>query len=87
MRGGGFPSSRPVRYTLRIPSWAPDDGARHSPVAVRLARRSMHQGVQLDLRNALHLDLALYQQTVGSEDRREGVNAFNEKRTPHFKGR
>ena len=46
-----------------------------------------HHGLQLDLKNGLMFEIEAYNRMVGTEDRLEGVRAFNEKRKPVFKGR
>ncbi len=61
--------------------------ARNAPLSVRQAKRSMHFGLQMDLRSALRFEIECYNQLVGTEDRREGIASFNEKRPPVFKGR
>ena len=61
--------------------------AANAPIAVRQAKRSMHFGAQMDLRSALFFEVDAYNKMVGTEDRHEGVRAFNEKRKPNFKGK
>jgi enoyl-CoA hydratase len=61
--------------------------ADNAPIAVRQAKRSIHTGLQLDLRSALLFEIEAYNRLVPTEDRREGINAFNEKRKPRFTGR
>jgi enoyl-CoA hydratase len=61
--------------------------ARNAPLSVRVAKQSIHRGQQMDLRGAYELDIEGYNRLVVSEDRLEGVRAFNEKRDPVFRGR
>lgn len=61
--------------------------AANAPIAVRQAKRAMHQGLQTDLTSGLLLEVQAYERMIPTEDRREGVRAFNEKRKPYFKGR
>jgi enoyl-CoA hydratase/carnithine racemase len=61
--------------------------ARNAPISVRQAKLSIHRGLQSSLRDGLALEIEAYNRMVPTEDRREGVLAFNEKRTPNFKGR
>jgi enoyl-CoA hydratase/carnithine racemase len=61
--------------------------AGNAPISVRQAKRSIHFGEQMDLRSALFFEIDVYNKMVGTEDRLEGVRAFNEKRKPNFKGR
>lgn len=61
--------------------------AGNAPLATRLAKRTLSIGADLDLRSAFALDLEAYNRLVPTEDRREGVLAFNEKRPPRFLGR
>ena len=44
-------------------------------------------GLQMDLASGMMLEIEAYNRMVPTEDRREGVLAFNEKRKPRFKGR
>jgi enoyl-CoA hydratase len=60
---------------------------RNAPLAVRQAKKAIHQGLQADLTSGLLLEVQAYERMIPSEDRREGVRAFNEKRRPVFKGR
>jgi enoyl-CoA hydratase len=56
--------------------------ARNAPISVRQAKLSIHRGLQLSLRDGLALEIEAYNRMVPTEDRREGVLAFNEKRLP-----
>ena len=61
--------------------------ARNGPVAVRQAKKAIAYGSETDLETAMVLAIEAYNATVVTEDRLEGVRAFNEKRQPRFKGR
>ena len=61
--------------------------ANNAPIATRQAKRSIHYGMQMDLRSALFFEIDVYNKMVTTQDRLEGVRAFNEKRKPNFKGR
>ena len=59
----------------------------NAPIAVRQAKKAIHQGLQMDLASGLTFEVQAYERMISTEDRREGVAAFNEKRKPRFKGR
>jgi enoyl-CoA hydratase len=59
----------------------------NAPISVRQAKRSMHFGAHVDVRSALFFEVDAYNKMVSTEDRLEGVRAFNEKRKPRFKGK
>ena len=61
--------------------------ARNAPISVRQAKLAVHRGLQSSLRDGLALEIEAYNRMVPTEDRREGVLAFNEKRPPNFKGK
>jgi enoyl-CoA hydratase len=52
--------------------------AGNAPLSIRQAKRSMHFGLQMDLRSALRFEVECYNQLVGTEDRQEGILSFNE---------
>jgi enoyl-CoA hydratase/carnithine racemase len=61
--------------------------AENAPTSVRQAKHAIHFGMQMDLASGMMLEIEAYNRMVPTEDRREGVLAFNEKRKPRFKGR
>jgi enoyl-CoA hydratase len=61
--------------------------ARNGPLAVRQAKKAIAYGSETDLETAMILAIEAYNATVVTEDRLEGVRAFNEKRPPRFTGR
>jgi enoyl-CoA hydratase len=64
-----------------------DRMARWSPVALRLAKRSIRAAMETPLQAGLELEKELFLAAFSSEDGREGVTAFVEKRDPEFRGR
>ena len=58
-----------------------------APLAVRQAKHAMRVGLHRDLASAMELEIEAYDRLVGTEDSKEGLSAFNEKRKPNFKGR
>jgi enoyl-CoA hydratase/carnithine racemase len=61
--------------------------AANAPIAVRQAKKAIHHGLQTDLTSGLMIEVQAYERMISTEDRYEGVRAFNEKRKPQFKGR
>jgi len=61
--------------------------AANAPLAVRQAKKSIHYGLQTDLLTGYRFEIEAYNQLVGTEDRHEGVRAFNQKRKPRFEGK
>ena len=61
--------------------------ARNAPISVRQAKQAIHGGLQMSLADGLAFEIEAYNRTIPTEDRREGILAFNEKRRPVFRGR
>ena len=61
--------------------------AKKSPVAMRLGRDSLYRQQDMDFRAALHYLHGQFLLVSQTEDSREGIKAFFEKRDPDFKGK
>lgn len=57
------------------------------PLSLRAAKTVMNRGRGLELSSALELERLGFASLFGTEDQKEGVRAFLEKRPPSFKGR
>lgn len=60
--------------------------AGNSPIGVRQAKKAMRLGSDAALAAGLEIEDAAWRTTAFSGDRREGIAAFNEKRTPNWPG-
>jgi len=78
-----FPLEELHRQTLQAASRFADN----APVAVRQAKQAIRRGLQMSLADGLGFEIEAYNRTVPTEDRREGVRAFNQKREAEFKGK
>jgi enoyl-CoA hydratase len=61
--------------------------ARKSPIAMRLGRDSFYRQQDMDFRAAMHYLHGQFLLVSQTEDSREGIKAFFEKREPEFKGK
>jgi enoyl-CoA hydratase len=61
--------------------------AANAPVSVRQAKKSLDKATELDRSSGYAFEIEAYNRTVVTADRQEGINAFNEKRKPQYKGR
>ena len=58
-----------------------------NPISIRQAKKSLNMATQIDVRNGYLFELEAYNRMVPTEDRLEGIRAFNEKRKPVYKGK
>ncbi|CAM3944096.1 enoyl-CoA hydratase-related protein [Alkalicoccus chagannorensis] len=63
------------------------DIAARAPLAVQYAKQAVNSGLQVPLDEGMKIEEREYKKTIGTEDRREGLNAFKEKRKPHYEGK
>jgi enoyl-CoA hydratase/carnithine racemase len=61
--------------------------AGNAPISTRQIKQSVNIGLNMDLHSAMMFEIEAYNRMVPTEDRREGIRAFNEKRKPVYKGR
>lgn len=61
--------------------------AANAPLSLKSLKRAVNKGTETDLATGLVLELEAYYNCANSEDRLEGIYAFNEKRSPEWKGK
>lgn len=59
----------------------------NAPIAVRQAKKAIELGMSVDLHTALEIENEAYNVNLVTDDRQEGIRAFNEKRPPKWQGR
>jgi enoyl-CoA hydratase/carnithine racemase len=61
--------------------------AANAPVSVRQAKKALDRATELDRMSGYAFEIEAYNRTVVTADRQEGIDAFNNKRKPQYKGR
>ncbi|QLR43086.1 2,3-dehydroadipyl-CoA hydratase [Enterobacter sp. RHBSTW-00994] len=78
-----FPAMLTLEYALKQAAVM----ARHSPLALQAAKQALRQSQEVSLQAGLAQERQLFTLLSATDDRREGIEAFLQKRTPDFKGR
>ncbi|MBJ6385068.1 2,3-dehydroadipyl-CoA hydratase [Enterobacter cloacae] len=78
-----FPASLTLEYALKLAARM----ASHSPLALQAAKQALRQSQEVPLQAGLAQERQLFTLLAATDDRREGIDAFLQKRTPDFKGR
>ncbi|AAB90798.1 enoyl-CoA hydratase/isomerase family protein [Archaeoglobus fulgidus] len=58
-----------------------------SPLAVKVAKKALNASINMPLKEGLRYEASLFALLFSSEDAKEGMRAFLEKRKPEFRGR
>lgn len=61
--------------------------AEKPSLAMQMMKLAVNSGANMDLESALKLEFSCFGNVFTSEDRKEGMSAFSEKRQPNFVGR
>ena len=56
-------------------------------IALKMIKTSVNQGLNMDLPSALDYEARCFEILFSTEDQKEGMKAFIEKRSPAFKGK
>lgn len=60
---------------------------KNAPLAVQATKRSVLEGLKVDMREAYRIEARIAQEVFGTDDAKEGPRAFAEKRKPQWSGR
>ena len=85
--GPGQPRRAARRAAAEGDGASAEEILKNSPFAVRQAKWAIDRGADLPFEDGLQREHEAYLRAIASEDRHEGIAAFNEKRPPHFSGR
>lgn len=77
----------PVDQVLAAALTRIDTYAKRAPLSVWYAKLAVNNGLQMDLQSGLNYERQLTTGLFATDDRKEGMAAFLEKRTADFKGR
>ncbi|SDI15554.1 enoyl-CoA hydratase-related protein [Alteribacillus bidgolensis] len=60
---------------------------KNGPLAVIQAKHAIHHGSNVDIHSGMAIESKAYEVIIPTEDRREALEAFKEKRKPNFQGK
>ena len=60
---------------------------KKGPLAIQLSKQAVNQGTDLDINSGLAIEKAIFPTIFSTEDKKEGITAFLEKRKAEFKGK
>ncbi|MFC7440000.1 enoyl-CoA hydratase-related protein [Laceyella putida] len=60
---------------------------KKAPIALKYIKKAIHNGIDIDLPTGLKLEASYFGLTFDTHDRKEGMDAFLEKRAPRFTGK
>ncbi len=63
------------------------DIAKNAPLSLIQAKTAINQGMQTDIATGLQIESLAYSRLLHTEDRLEGLKAFQEKRSPVYNGK
>jgi len=61
--------------------------AKNAPIAVKYSKACIDRGLQTDLDTGIAIENELFAMCFGTEDQKEGMTAFLEKRPAQFKNK
>lgn len=61
--------------------------AKNAPIAVKLCKEAINRGMQMDMDTAIKYESEMFGECFSTEDQKEGMNAFVEKRNKNFKNK
>jgi enoyl-CoA hydratase len=77
----------PVEMYLREAMTLAREIAQQSPIAVQLAKEAVNRSFETHLDEGLHFERKNFYLAFASEDQKEGMKAFIEKRKPEYRGK